>query len=63
MIEIGYYYTRGDGKWILCYNKFHNVKKALRFLFMLKKHPKMVYHELHCDDPYDDQYLRRKAGI
>lgn len=62
MIEVGYYYQKGD-KWMMCYNHFHNVQKALRFLFMLKKHPKMVYMSLHCDDKYDENYLRRKTRI
>lgn len=62
MIEVQYYYKKSD-KWILCHNYFHNTQKALRFLFVLKKSPNMVYMALHCDDPYDDQYLRRKVGL
>ena len=62
MIEVSYYYRKGD-KWILCYNHFTNTQKAMRFLFMLKKSPDKVYMALHCDDPYDDQYLRKKVGL
>ena len=63
MIEVSYYYTRGDGKWTLCTNYFHKKEKALRFLFMLKKHPKMVFMELHADDTWEAEWLRRKASL
>ena len=63
MIEIGYYYEKAPGHWILCTNKFKDPQKALRFMFMLKKHPKMVFMEIHGDDTYQIEWIRRKAGV
>lgn len=63
MIEISYYYEQSQGKWILCTNNFHNVNKAIRFMYVIQKNPRMVYMALHCDDPYDDKYIRRRFKI
>lgn len=63
MIEISYYYEQSQGKWILCTNYFHKLDKAIRFMYVIQKNPKMVWHELHCDDPWDDKQIRRRFKI
>ena len=62
MIEVSYYYD-SQGTWKWCSNNFQDVNKAMRFIWMVIKNPKMVFMELHCDDPYDEEYLRRKCKL
>ena len=62
MIEIGYYYKKGD-KWILVYQNFHNYQKALRFMFMIKNRPNMVFMSINGDDKYEIDLIRRKTGV
>ena len=63
MIEISYYYEQSPGHWILCTNYFHRLDKAIRFMYVVKRHPRMVYHELHCDDTWDEQQIRRRFKL
>lgn len=39
-------------------NTFHDVKKALRFLYAMKG--KIFFVTWACDDPEDNEYLNRK---
>lgn len=63
MINIEYYYNISSTKWIYCSKTFHNSQKALRFMFVLKNHPKMVFMAIHGDDTYEVEWIRRKAGV
>lgn len=63
MIEVLFYYSRGGGKWTLESKKFRSPDKAIKFIYMTIPHPKMVYHQLICDDPYDAEYIRRKCKL
>ena len=62
-IEVWFAYYRGNGRWTREVKKFKNEVKAAKFIHMLKTHPKMVFMELHCDDPYDDWYIRGRCGL
>ena len=63
MIEVGFAYYRGNGRWTRESKKFHSPEKAIRFIYMMNKSANMVYMELHCDDSWDDAYIRRKCHL
>ena len=63
MIEVQFAYYRGEGKWTRESKKFQKADKAIRFIYMMNNSAKMVYMALHCDDEYDDAYIRRKCKL
>lgn len=63
MIEVEFAYYRGNGRWTRESKKFFKADKAIKFIYVLKNSPKMVYMELNCDDPYDEAYIRRKCNL
>lgn len=63
MIEITYYYNYSEGNWRQVTQKFHDWHKAFRFMFVLKKSPKMVFLSITGDDKYEVDLIRRKTGV
>ena len=62
-IIVEYAYNKGNGIWSREFKKFHDPNKAIRFIYMMNSSAKMVYMALHCDDSYDDLYIRRKCHL
>ena len=60
MIEIEYIYKSiVTQKWMIARKSFDNVKKALRFLYAIKRAGGIV-SGWSCDDPYDNEYLNQR---
>ena len=61
MIEVKFYYQRTNGHWYTGFKTFHDVHKAIRFIYKCNISPKMVYSgEVECDDPYDQDLISRR---
>lgn len=63
MIEIYYYYYRKDHTTGSASQTFTSIVKAIRFLYAMKKNPRMYIIRWACDDPYDNEILSRKFSL
>ena len=60
MITIEFSYKNPLGIWMESEKHFQIVDKAVRFIYVIQRSPKMVYMGFSCTDPQETEEMNRR---